>query len=492
MIQDWRIRNRHTIARWNPLTTAQALGELNSMKTKNPNILSNTDSIEHYRSVWLKEKNLFAAIDFVSLAFIQGDVSIAQEAGQFISSKFNELSDMPVLMRKLLSADREDTIFTQIGIPVMEIARIKKYLINHPRDSIRWVELAWYYLIQGQNIKAEKALLIAYELTPNNRYIIRSISRFYLHMKEFDKALSYATRSDIVKNDPWTMSNQIAISNINRRTSKLVKPGILLLENKSISPRALSELASELGTMDFSSGNIKKGKRKFQQACCDPHENALAQVYWVDSNIASTGYIEEESRKVPFSAEAKVYAQLNNDPNWHTVLSYVNEWVEYQPFSKSPIILGSSVAASLLDDYNSSIDLLNIGYRVHKNDPMIINNYSYTYTLMGKENEAREKMSMINWRSLSDIERIVLTATRGLIEYRFGNASIGKTYYTNALTLAKEINDMNTYYSALMHLVYEERLIGNDVDGYIGELMKAIKYINNGVMKAFISKHGLL
>jgi len=490
MIQEWRIPNRHVIARWNPLSIANSLGELSSTKHSDIKVDS-TQSHNDARLRWNLDKNIFTAIDFVSSAFLHGDMSEVQDARSLIQKSVNERIDIPILVRKLLVVDEEDSLFSQPYGQRAEIAKMKKHLIKYPRDCVRWAELAWHYLLQGQLNRAERALLVAYGLNPNNRYIIRSITRLYVHLKELDKALRYASISDVVEFDPWTISNQIAVSNILGRPSKFIKSGRILLEDNSNNPRSLSELASELGTMDFASGNIKRGKRKFVKACESPHENALAQIFWISSKDTQTEQKEFEPIGVPYNYEAKVYSLLSEEPDWNNIFINVKEWAKYQPFSKTPIMLGSSIAASLLDDYTSALDILRIGHEINKNDPFIINNYVYTYALMGDEAKAKEKLALIDIASLRGQEQIIFKATRGLIEYRFGNAELGRSLYFKAAELAKKSGDMYLYYSALIHLAREEKRQGNRIDSLLAEVGKDDKYTRAVFLNSYMKKFEL-
>jgi tetratricopeptide (TPR) repeat protein len=488
MIQEGIINNRHVIARLAAPINALHRGELNSMKPKDKNVDNHANLVKNQVS-WVQEKNIFTAIEFISSAFLHGDLSKAQDAYIFLKSELNTHTDIPALVRNLL-VDERVMLFPELGDAGREVNRLRKILIRYPWNSIRWVELAWHHLLLGNRKKAEKALLTAYRICPDNRYIIRSLSRFYIHTDDYDKALFYASRSDIVKSDPWVLSNQIAVSNICKRTSKYVKTGISFLDNTSFHPGSLSELASELGTMDYFSGHAKKGKLKFHQSCIEPHENAMAQIAWVNKKMGLVGNHELAYAHADNDYEAQIYTKVAKNPDWMSVFNVTTKWAAYQPFSRPPIYLGSTIASSILEDYPAAIQLLNAGYEINNKDNTLINNLVYTYALMGKEHEARGKLRLINNKKMTDAEKICLTATKGLVEYRFGEVEKGRFLYSEAMRLAK-MKSKRLYYNALAHLANEERRIGRNINSIVDELQKGEDYTKAGLVSAYIQKKNL-
>ena len=490
MIQEGNLRERHAIARWNPVNIAQTLGELDSVRVGSRQI-DNSRELDEFRYEWLTEKNILSAMDYISAAYLNGDISAASDALSYMKSRIADGMHMPVLARELLMPSVDSLADMSNKGSKLEIGLLKRYLIEHPRDSIMWAELAWHYLILGQFPQAERSLLIAYNISPNNRFVVRAISRFYVHTNDLDKAFYYATKSDITKYDPWTLSNQIAISNMHERTSRLLKNGALFLDNSSVNPGSLSELASELGTMDFSSGNRKKGRKKFQIACKKPHENALAQISWVDHHIGSVGTLALPERPAQCDFESKVYMQLTSTPNWDKIFDDILQWANYQPFSTKPVMMGSFITTNILNDFDAAISLLQHGYNVNKNDIQIKNNFIYTLLLMGQKEAADKIMQTIDVAKLTDQERIHIIATLGLYAYRFGTQAEGKAFYVEAADLAKHTDYMYEYYSVLVHLAREEKLKGNNIESFLQEIAKGREYTQECLFKATIDAFGL-
>jgi len=489
MIQKEIIKNRHVIARLAAPHNSLLHGEFNSTKYSNESVDNQTSLLKNQYS-WLREKNVFTAIEFISSAFLHGDISKAQDAFVFLKNELSLRSDIPILLQQLL-IDENLTLFPEVSDNQEGVNKLRKLLIKYPWNSIRWVELAWHHLLLGNHYKAEKALLVAHYISPNTRYVIRALSRFYIHTNNFEKALYYATKNDIIKHDPWVLSNQIAISNMCKKTSRHTKNGIILLENTSIHPAALSELASELGTMDYIAGNTKKGRKKFQQSCIKPHENAMAQISWVNRNIGHAGNHEFMYTHTDNDYEAQIYTLMTEKPDWKKIFEITQKWVAYQPFSKPPIYFGSTIAASLLDDYSSAMNLLSAGFAINSNDNIIINNMIYTYTLMGEKKKANNMLPLINNKKLTDYEKVCLLATKGLIEYRFGNVQKGKTLYIEAELLSKKVNK-DLYYTALAHHAREEKRIGNNIDYFISILKKGTETSKDSFLCAYIKKNNLL
>ena len=53
------------------------------------------------------------------------------------------------------------------------INKTKKRSVNEIHNPIVWVELSRLYIMHGQEKKAEKAMLTALHLAPDNRFVLR-------------------------------------------------------------------------------------------------------------------------------------------------------------------------------------------------------------------------------------------------------------------------------------------------------------------------------
>lgn len=466
MIQSGASQNRHTLPRWNRIKTAEQLGEFNSVKKLSLPKDIGSDSLPELLEQWKTEKNLPLAIEIISASkFSKHDENISAIL-EYAKTATSNISDAPPLLKEFLFETENDTTIASTHQECIE--KIKKSLSDFPRNPLLWSELSREYTIMGQRQKSERAIQVAFNLAPENRIILRAIAQFYAHFGDFDQALFFLRKSPLVRVDPWILSSEIALSNEVGRTSKNIKIGQKMILDKNFHPLALSELSSELGTMDFVSGNSKQGKRKFELATIVPYENAVAQIVWVNKNSYNVDSIIKNIPHTNCNFEAEARWHFYNG-EWKAAFDLAGMWQEYQPFSREPAMISSFIAADFLMDYRSAEISLQCGLKSNPFDLGLLNNYIYVLTLSGKLDEASDAMNRAN-KLCPDNNNIPLIATEGLLSYRRGDATTGKTKYLSALEMAKKEKDLDLYYRALLCLAREEKRIGHPISELIQQI----------------------
>lgn len=478
MIQPGIPNTRHTIPRWNAINTSFALGEMDSYNTtpKNP-IQNQTAALEKLLDEWKREKSLPLAVEIISTSKFVGDNIDISDIRCYIANLKSSGIDLPVLVKQLI-CEQDDSMPERV-MPLNyrnNISNTKKELIQFPRNPLMWNELAREYLVSGQIYKSEKAMQIALGLAPDNRTIIRSAARLYIHIGDFDKARHYLDNCDLIRVDPWILASEIALMNQMNKSSRFIKRGREMLLSQSYSPLALSELASELSTMDFSAGNSKQGKRKLQIVQDHLHENAFAQLVWVNKNIYDLSSVisEAPSPSCNYEAIAKTCYFMGA---WNETLQFAGEWLEYQPFSREPVLLSSYVAADLVGDLSKAKEAIQCGLMSNPDDSSIVNNYIYISILMNDFPTAEAYMKKAN-AQFNVPENVLLTATDGLLLYRTGHPDIGLSKYKEALAIASNQNDNFLQCKAAIYLAREEKRIGHDISSLL-------KYIDGYSKKDF-------
>ena len=86
----------------------------------------------------------------------------------------------------------------------LRIKGIKSRVAAYSSDPIAFTELAMLYMRLGQEDHAHRAIRIAHGLAPDLRYILRSATRFLVHIGRYDEALKWLQQSD--SRDPWILS----------------------------------------------------------------------------------------------------------------------------------------------------------------------------------------------------------------------------------------------------------------------------------------------
>ena len=149
---------------------------------------------------------------------------------------------------------------------------------------------AVFYTIIGQEEKAKRAIKNALFLAPENRFVLRSMARFFVHLGEEGIAFAHDTikRSQITKHDPWIIATEISLATLRQRSSTLAKSGLQLVESGLFHPFNISELASSLATLELKNGKIKNSKKLFINSLTSPNDNSLAQAEWASQEAKRT------------------------------------------------------------------------------------------------------------------------------------------------------------------------------------------------------------
>ena len=478
MIQPGISNIRHTIPRWNTTNTSIALGEMDSYNTApKETIQDQTVVLEKLLDEWKQEKSLPLAVEIISTSKFAGDSIDISDIKYYITNLKSSGIDLPVLVKRLIC--EPDDLMPESAMPLNyrnNINNTKKELIQFPRNPLMWNELAREYLVSGQIKKSEKAMQIALGLAPDNRTIIRSAARLYIHIGDLDKARHYLDNCNLIHVDPWVLASEIALMNQMNKSSRFIKCGREMLLSQSYSPLALSELASELSTMDFSAGNSKQGKRKLQIVQNHLHENAFAQLVWVNKNVYDLSSVisEAPSPSCNYEAIAKICYFTGM---WNEALRFAGEWLKYQPFSREPALLCSYVAADLVGDLPKAKEAIQYGLMSNSDDSSIVNNFIYISILMNDFPTAEAYMKKA-YTQFNVPANVLLTATDGLLSYRTGHPDIGLLKYKEALSIASDQNDDFLQCTAAIYLAREEKQIGHDISFWL-------KYIDGYSKKNF-------
>src|SRR5262249_52317098 len=146
------------------------------------------------------------------------------------------------------------------------IRALRHALTNYPLDATSWVDLARVHVLAGNHHAARRAMLVATDLAPTNRFALRSAARMYVHFGEPDVAHDILRRCPRTPEDPWLLGAEIAVARAAARRSKLIRRGQSLLQQHNMSAFSLSELAGALGTNEVFDGSQRIARRLFKIA----------------------------------------------------------------------------------------------------------------------------------------------------------------------------------------------------------------------------------
>ncbi len=452
------IDNRRLVPRWQSLKDAYDSKEiLPSKKYVSKEVIGTniSEEIEQARIEWLKEKSFFSAVEYLEkqrMAAVECD----KEACDFVKKIVSSSNQLPEAIRNFFSEDIDFAV--EYSTPQVAISSIRKQTLLHPNDAYLWLELARNYLTVGSTKKSEKALLIAKSIAPNDRYISRSMMRFYHHTHDIDKALHYVRKMNSLASDPMILSGEIALCNTVGRPTKNIKQARQMLQSQNYSALSLSELTSEIATMEIMSGKERMGKKLLAQSLTVPTENALAQTTWINQCVINLPWIQDVNYlNVPNNFEGEVYlglASKDKPIDWSYLFEQCKQWNTYQPFSRNPIYLAGNIATDFLEKYQEAYDFSISALPNHRDEAGLLNNIAYAAILNGDKDNAQKYLNMQWSKCRTDEEKVVYFATRGLYEFRFGDVLLGKESYVKSFELANSIN--SKLYTKVLVYFYRE------------------------------------
>ena len=465
---------RHTIPRWNSIYVSEELGEMSALKISKHE--PNTDLLEKQLNEllddWRYEKNITLASEIISTARAINYKENIDDVIQYVRKEIEQSGNAPKLLVDCVTEDERELRYQHhlVDSHQIRIQKIKQSLLLYPYNSYLWIELAREYVILGQINKAKKAIHVAYNISPENRIVLRAISRFYTHLGDTEQALAFLRKSCLLRSDPWVLSAEISISNLMGTTSRNIKTARLMIDDFNNNPLSLSELASELGTMEFFADNQKNGKRLIRTAVKAPLENSVAQMVWINKNLYSIASILDEYtiKNLNYNYEAlmRVFVQKHM---WKEAEKSAGLWQEYQPFSQIPALISSFISSEYTLDYEKAIKALKIGLNSNPNNIDLLNNYTYALIQSGDLKNAEE----IYKRAMSldsSKDSVVLTATGGLLDYRKGHPEEGRIKYVEAIKLFEENKENALRFLALLCYTREEKRIGNSIVDLLNEI----------------------
>lgn len=161
---------------------------------------------------------------------------------------------------------------------------LRRRLNISPRDPVGWVDLAREYTILGKFRRAERAIVVALQMAPANRFVLRSAVRFFVHRGEPDRALSILRKAPSISGDPWLLGPEVSVVFMAGKSPQLTKVGRRALGSQNFSNLEVSELAASLATLEFRAGSTRVARRLFRQAIREPTENMIAQLRWASDH----------------------------------------------------------------------------------------------------------------------------------------------------------------------------------------------------------------
>jgi Tfp pilus assembly protein PilF len=455
--------DRNVLPRWRSVTNTLAVGELPSARPPDSMEQADRAALRETEAAWTVEPDSEClASEFASLALILGAPDVAHDAGVFLveAGTTNALQNLgrkvvtPVRQRERLLLPPSESDLTGLGAR-QHIASLKAELRRDPRRALAWVDLARHYTAMGFHAKAARAIRVALTLAPDHRYVLRAATCFYASTGDPSEAHDLLVAADRTKQDPWLVSAEMAAAVAAGRRPRLVRTARSMAESGRYSALALSELTSELATLELQTGKDRAARRLFIQALVDPTENSLAQAEWAaekDPRVVASHL--DLGEPTAFEARAR-RAQWAGD--WKEAAEDALGWIVDQPFSADAAVMGSCVA-SVEEDWETSVDFARRGLKANPESSALLNNIAYALLESGRVAEGEAYLRRIKPDSMRGADRSVYLGTWGLLAYRRGDPVSGRALYQQAMTTARQHRNNRNLLMAAVMLAREEML----------------------------------
>ena len=437
-------KDRKVIPRWRSFDKTLGLQELRSVAPPRTHQKVTADFMTPKIMDWLKNQTIGHAADLVGAALTLGIEGEAIGAAKFLLQEGSNSSPWAreLAKRVLKIPDTTETVLGPKSVKDLYV-QVKIYrdlLRTEPKDPIIWVELSRVYACLGLGKKADRCMTIALQLAMNNRFILRSASRLWIHLDDPERAHHIIVKADRTRHDPWLLAAEIAIGSIAEKTPRHVKDARRMLSEGKLSSNHISELASALATLELGSGSVKKSKKLFDRSLEDPTENSIAQIAWASRGHSSRISFNEQHLQLHNAFEAKFWAYYQKR-QWKQAVEQCKQWQDDQMFSSWPSMHGSYVSAVAMEDYKTSEWFAEYGLRANPKDFTLLNNFAFARINLGNTKGAKEVLSRVDRLQLSNQNQVVLQATQGLFEFQTGNVAGGRQLYSDARSKARKMRD---------------------------------------------------
>jgi len=458
-------RARNVVPRWRDFQTTVQLGELGAehpSREASPHV-----DLTPLVSAWEAHHGLSFAGDLISAALVNNLPDLARDASKFVLEFGERASASLRLMATHVLGGLEGPAMLMMTEPVITtpessrqpspaIARAKKELGSRPNNAILWMDLAYLYAVRGLAAQAERAIRIALQLAPSNRFVLRSAARFLVHQDRLDEAHALIRRAPGVRTDPWLLSAEIAISMAAESTPFFSKAGVTMLAAANFSDRQLSELSSAIGTLEASHGNTRKAKRHLRNSLIDPTDNSLAQATWLSENGNGIELqISEDDYDLERGFEARAYRGFAAS-QWKESLGSSLQWIKDQPFSSRAVRSASFLANSIFQDHDLAETIIKFGQISNPHDPAFHVGLAYAYARRDRLDDSVAELKKISSANNEVWLPAALDANYGLISYRRGQFLEGRQLYALATKKADKLDDKRTKVAALTNWAMEE------------------------------------
>ncbi|MDE0163782.1 MAG: hypothetical protein OXL36_01685 [Bryobacterales bacterium] len=427
---------------------------------------------------WRDSPNVMTAGELVGSSLVVAQENKAVEAAQFLLS--TESSATVPLRRlaalALLRAGLEEHVPVGLELnPQVTKRGWRKRTRMYSTNALAWVELSLHDLVIGKKESAKRSMLVALQLAPTNRHVLRSASRLFLHLGDAERAYDTIADCESISSDPWLIAAELSIANLAERKPQNFARGRSIVVKGGLAPRQITELAGAIGTLELVAGHRRKARKYFRQSLIDPTGNALAQAEWASPLFGFELVTAQHLNSTTEVDEAKVLHLLHKE-KFSEVPDMCRQWSNAEGYAIRPYEIASS-ATALVGNHSRTIEIVRKGLTIKPNSAALLNNYAFALSHTGKLNEAEHALRGIQREN--ELNWLVSEANRGLLAMRQKNHVLGLTHYKRAINGFSKKKDERSANIARIYLAREAALANiPEAEALIKNARAAISRLN--------------
>jgi Flp pilus assembly protein TadD len=432
---------RRLIPKWRPVAaTLNTVEALSTSRKTTSAPTENADELNLVIAQWRETKNpglLGEILSFsVDEALREQVIAVGYEALEQ-GATVTPVQDL--LIHQLGKSQGREEAYTAVPLGPVEAAypfqapiqRLRTLLRYSPDNTLALLDYAQLQTAMGKAKAAERALKTALTLAPNNRTVLRTLARFYVHTQRPDAAHQLIKKHARTPEDPWLMASEIALADAAETDSIFLgKARRFLVENKKYPEEHLTELSGNIAISELVSGNMKKAREHQRRALLAPNDNVIAQAI----DFQSLFGVELVGQSIVHAIESSVEALMLkawNDVDLNGIEQHAIAWHSQEPFSSRPIQMLSSVYA-YRGYHAAALKWIEAGLLTDVNDRGLLINLAFVHASAGNEEAANLTLKRLRQVYGKDIEPFA-NATEGLLEYQFERFSAGDSLYNLAV-----------------------------------------------------------
>src|SRR5450830_372060 len=213
---------RRLIPKWRPVaSTLNTVEATSTARKKNTDSAENADELTLAISQWRESKNVGLLGEILSFSVDKNlqekVIAVGYEAlngGAVVTPVQN------FLIHDLGKNNGKEEHYTAVPLGPVEasypfqepIQRLRSLLRFSPDNALALLDFAQLQTALGKSRSAERALRTALSLAPNNRTVLRTLARFYVHTERPDVAHQLIKNHARTLQDPWLMASEIALA----------------------------------------------------------------------------------------------------------------------------------------------------------------------------------------------------------------------------------------------------------------------------------------